>query len=78
MCISGDNDGHNQRVKERWKSTDKPVNAEYTAYLDRKVGEWGVCSVVDIYQWYNRQVLRVAAQHAPEVLEGFRRREPRW
>ena len=71
MCVNGDNDGHNKRVKERNKDGED-VNVEYTGYLRKTLGEWGVCRVVDIYQWYNRQVLRVAAQHAPEVLDGFR------
>lgn len=71
MSVNGDNAEHNKRVKERNKHGEE-VNVEYTAYLQKSLGEWGVCRVVDIYQWYNRQVLRVAAQHAPEVLDGFR------
>ncbi|MEY2489083.1 MAG: hypothetical protein QOC70_1025 [Verrucomicrobiota bacterium] len=71
LGVNGDNADHNKRVKERYGGGEE-VNVEYTAYLQQSLGEWGVCRVVDIYQWYNRQVLRVAVQHAPEVLDGFR------
>jgi hypothetical protein len=71
MCVNGDNADHNKRVKER-RNDGEEVNVEYTAYLQKSLGEWGVCKVVDIYQWYNRQVLRVAAKQTPEVLDGLR------
>lgn len=72
MSISRDIAYHNQHITEKLEGSPELTGSEYKTYPDRKVGEWAICSVVDIYQWYNRQVLRVAAQHAPEVLEKFR------
>jgi hypothetical protein len=36
------------------------------------LAEFGVCRAVDIYQWYNRQILRLAVRHDPNVLTGFK------
>jgi hypothetical protein len=51
-------------------------NDEYDSAATKLVGEAVLCKVVDLYQVYNRRVLKLVIDAAPDVLGDFRFRIP--
>lgn len=61
---------HNAQVKSAHPHLEG-ANTEYDAMVERLLAEQALCKTADLYQWYNREVLRAAALKSPSVLTGF-------
>ena len=58
-------------IRRRTESIDAPENEEYLALNDALVSEFVVCRVVDVYQQYNRNILKQLVSSHPELLESL-------
>lgn len=65
--------GDRQRVSSTLPCAE---NDEYDTLATKLVGEAILCKIVDLYQVYNRRVLKLVIDAAPDVLEELRFRIP--